>query len=216
MKTKIIFFMTLICMVIMTIGCIESPETEVLPIHTPIPDVSTLAPHASKTTAIPTDISVEQFIDKYIEATDIFFYDSYEQELNANESENLAVEYYNSDQFDKASAESHKASELYLIARERNLESEKLFEEVYEIAPTEHYKELCTLYISASQSGVKCMGYMSSVMGYMERACEYYERGDYIAGDKEIDEATRKTILYNIETETFNEIIEKIYEIDRR
>lgn len=211
MKTKIIF-LVIICMAVITMGCIDQPKTEIIPTQIPSSNVSFPTP-------ISTNISVEEFIDKYIEAKEIYFYDSYDPEVNANESENIAFEYYNSDdidQFNKAKGEFHKASELYSIAREKNLESEKLFKEVYEIAPTEYYRELCNLYISASQSGAKRMGYMSSMMEHMEIACEYYERGDYIAGDKEREIVNRKAILYNIETEISNDAIGKIEEIERK
>ena len=215
-KVKI-FFSVIIFMMAITMGCIDQPETEILP--TPIPlspeSFSTPVPIVS-ITPVPTDISVDEFIDKYMEAIEIYFYDSYEPEVNANESENLAFEYYDSDEFNKASGEFHKASELYLIARDMNLESEKLFTKVYEIAPTENYRELCTLYISASQSDVKRMGYMGSIMEHMENACGYYERKVYIAGDKEIEKAEREAILYNIETEISNEVRGKLYEMDVR
>jgi len=214
MKIKTIVLMVVVCTVVTTIGCIDKLETEKIPTSIP-----TIVP-----THIPTETVVssmemdkEEFIDKYTKAKKIFNYGSYEPELKANESENLADSYYERDEFSKAGDKYGEAAQFYLEAREQNIEAKALFEELYKIAPTEHYKGLCRLYVDTTQSYAKLMDYMSSATEHMEKACDYYEKGNYKAGNEEVDKAEKEIIQYNIEVVMiYNVAIEKIDEIEYR
>ena len=190
----------------MTIGCIDEFETEKTSTPTTIPTLETVVPE--------TTVIDEDFIDKYIEAKEIYKYDCYERELKAEESKSSANEYYERDQLNEASDKYCEAAQFYLKAREQNLAAKALFEEAHKIAPTESYKELCALYISAAQSDVDSMIHISSAMEHMEKACDYYEKGSYEAGDDEVEEQGKEIIRYNIKIETRNTAIEKIDEIE--
>jgi len=206
LRAKIVFLIAVVCIVVMTIvGCIDNFKTEEVPTFTPI---STTVP-----TITPT-IDKEAFIDKYTEAKEIFKYESYEPELKANESENLADMYYKRGLFDRSKDKYCEAAKFYSRAEEQDLKAKALFEEAYKIAPTEYYKEICRLYIDASQSHSKLMDYMSSAMNYMEKACDYYEKENYEAGEKERKKANEQIIRYNIEIESYNTLVEKIDEIE--
>jgi len=200
--------MVVVCTVTMTmIGCIDEFKTDEEPIFTPI---STTVP-----TITPTiTIDKEAFIDKYTEAKEIFRYESYEPELKANESENLADMYYKRGLFDRAKDKYCEAAKFYSRAKEQDLKAKALFEEAYEIAPTEYYRGLCKLHIDAVQSDVKRMDYMISAMKHMEKACDYYEKENYEAGDIEVEKSNEQVIRYNIEIETYNTLVEKIDEIE--
>lgn len=198
--------MVVVCTVTMTmIGCIDEFKTEEVPTFTPI---STTVP-----TITPT-IDKETFIDKYTEAEEIFKYESYESELKANESKNLAHTYYERNEFNRAKDKYCEAAKFYSRAKEQDLKAKALFEEAYEIAPTEYYRGLCKLYIDAVQSDVKQMDYMISAMKHMEKACDYYEKENYEAGDIEVKKSNEQVIRYNIEIETYNTLVEKIGEIE--
>lgn len=200
--------MAIVCIAVITVGCIDEFKTEETPTPTIVP---TLIPVE---TIIPGTIIIdkEKFIEKYTEAKEIFKYDSYEPELKGNESENLGNSYYEKGQFNKAKNKYHEAIQFYLVAKEQNLEAKALFEEAYEIAPTEYYKELCVLYISATQSNINTMNYMSSILKHMEKVCDYYEKEDYKAGDKELEKSNEELIRYNIEIDI---LYDKIEEIDK-
>lgn len=168
------------------------------------------------TTSMPTSEFEEEFIDKYREAKEMFYGVSYESEEKAKESAKLAGSYYERDQLSKAGDKYHEAVEFYSKAREQDLEAKTLFEEAYEIAPTEYYRELCGLHINATQSDAKSLEYISSAMKHLEKACDYYEKGDYIAGDEEVEEQGKDIMRHNIEMETYNMLMEKINEIEYR
>lgn len=206
-KKAILSFIALAVIVVgISAGCIE----EATPPQTPTP-----IPAPTQITT-PTSGFEEEFIDKYVEAEEMFYKISNESELEANKSINLADEYYDSGQYNKAREKYQEAAELYSKAREQNLEVATLFEGAYEIAPIEDYKELCMLYINASQSYSKLMNYMSSATEHLEKACDYYEREDYIRGNEEVKKQGRDIMRYNIERETYITIIEKITEIEYR
>ena len=204
--------MAFFCVAVMAVGCIDEFKTEEAPIPTTVP---TLVPTGTIVPTTPT-IDKEEFIDKYAEASEIFWYDSYEPELKGNEYEILASSYYDNEQFNKAEERYHEAAESYSKSKEQILEAKALFEEAYEIAPTEYYKELCELYISAAQSNAKSLEYLSSAMEHMGKACDYYEKGDYIVGDEEVEEQGKDIIRYNMQIDTYNTLVEKIDEIEWR
>jgi len=212
MKTKVVVLIAIVCIVATTIGCIDEFKTEGTPIPTPIVIQTPVIPTPT-TIVISTDISEEEFIDKYTKAEDIFKYDSYEHELKGNDSKNLADPYYYNNQFNEAREKYHEAAEFYSKAKEQNLEAKELFEEAYEIVPGEYYKELCELYISAAQSNAMSLEYLSSAMKYRGRACDYYEKEDYKAGDDNIEAANKEIIRCNIETEKRNAAVLKIDEL---
>lgn len=217
---KKIILVVMVCIAVMTIGCIDEFENEkistpiIVPSIIPPITVPTLVPMETIVSDTVSTVDKEEFIDKYTKAKEVFKYDSYEPELKANESRNLAHLYYDKGQLSEASDKYHEAGEFYLKAKEQNLEAKLLFKQIYEIAPTEYYKELCELYIVAAQSDAKTLEYMSSAMKHMEKVCDYYKKEDYEAGDREIEDQERDIIRYNIEVETFNNLSNKIDEME--
>jgi len=112
---------------------------------------------------------------------------------------NLADAFYNNSQWDDAIAYYGYAMNNCSNAIQKYEEARNLYLEAKNYTNNSLYQKLCSVCYNIMDSASKALYYLYESMKYMQSACEYYKKGDYVNGNDEVVKANANVILYNDE-----------------
>jgi regulator of replication initiation timing len=105
------------------------------------------------------------------------------------------------------------AMAYYGYASQNYRDAKALFEQAKNCTPTDTCYELVVAYVGLTESGAKIMDYMYEASEYFASAAGHYAKGEYAAGDADIETMNERISSHDAEVPIYNDYLAEIRSI---